>query len=282
MNIAIIGAGVRGTGIAQVAALHGHNVAVYDLNAELLQRAKLRIAQSLDRRVAAGSVPQAEAERVKNAIGATTALEQFAEADFLIEAAPETLEVKQALFERLDRFSPRTSVLASTTTTFPISVMAAAAKRHPERVIGMAFQQPIPTHSLVEVVTADQTASDTAERALYLLRNLGKTPVTTKDTPGRITTRLSTVYTGEALRLLGEGHVSPETVDTLMTSLGVQEGPFRIIDAQGVDEHLTVTQALYDAYYQEARYRPHPIQQKMVQSNHLGRKTRRGFYSYDA
>ncbi len=282
MNIAIIGAGVRGTSIAQVAALHGHKVALYDLNAELLQRAKLRLAQQLDRQVNAQTLTAAQAEQAKQVIGTTTTLEQFSEADFFIEAAPETLEVKQTLFERIDRFSPRTSVLASTTTTFPMTVLAAMAKRHPQRVIGMAFHPPIQAHPLVEVVTADQTAPDTIERVLFLLRNLEKTPVTTKDTPGRIATRLSTVYTGEALRLLGEGHVTPENVDTLMASLGVQQGPFRIMDALGIDTHLSITRALYDAYYQEARYRPHPIQQKMVQSNHLGRKTGQGFYPYDA
>lgn len=282
MNIAIVGAGLRGTSIAQVAALGGHAVAIYDLNGQLVQQARLRIVQSLDKQAGAGLIPRPEAERAKNVINTTTVLEQFADADFLIEAIPEKLDLKKALIEKLDRITPRTSVLATTSPTFSVTACATAAKRFPERVLGLHFFQPIVAHKLVEVVAGDASSKDMVERSLFWLRSLGKEPITVKDVPGFVAGRLTTVYLGEALRVLGEGSLDAPTIDKLMRDLSLPEGPFQQLDRMGLDSHLAATQALYDAYYGEPRYRPHYLHQKMIGANRLGRKSRGGFYPQDA
>jgi 3-hydroxybutyryl-CoA dehydrogenase len=281
MNIAVIGAGTYGTGIAEIMALGGHTVALYDVDPAILGRAHLRITQNLDKRANQNEITRLDAERAKKAIIATALLEQCAEADFMIEAAPETLDGKKMLFEKMDRISPRTSVLASTTTTFSITAVAAAAKRFPERVMGMHFFEPVTSQKLVEIVPAEQTAKDMLDRCLFLLRALGKEVVTVKDTPGYIVDRVGAVYTGEALRIIGEGQVTAEAVDKLMESMGIEQPPFRLMDTLGIDTHLEITKRLYEAYYHESRYRPHPIQERLIQANRLGRKTKRGFYEYN-
>lgn len=281
MNIAIIGAGTHGAGLAQIVALGGHAVALFDVDSQALNRARQWIAQHLEKQVMQGKTPRPEADRAKNAIVPVTVLEQCAEADFMIEAVPDQLEAKRTLFEKMDRIAPRTTILATTTATLSITAIATAAKRHPERVIGMHSFEPVTTHKLVEVIPGDQTAQDVVDRSLHLLRGLGKTAVTVKDMPGFLVNRVLTVYTGEALRLIGEGQITPEGVDKLMNSLGIEQGPFALMDTLGIDVHLVLTEHLYQAFYQEARYRPHPIQRKMVLSNRLGRKTRQGFHKYD-
>jgi 3-hydroxybutyryl-CoA dehydrogenase len=262
-------------------ALGGHTVALYDADPAILDRAFLRITQNLDKRANQNEIARSDAERAQKAIIPTALLEQCAEADFMIEAALEVLDVKKMLFEKMDRVSPRTSVLASTTTTFSITAVAAAAKRFPERVMGMHFFEPVTSQKLVEIVPAEQTAKDMLDRCLFLLRALGKEVVTVKDTPGYIVDRVGAVYTGEALRIIGEGQVTAEAVDKLMESMGIDQPPFRLMDTLGIDTHLEITKRLYEAYYHESRYRPHPIQERLIQANRLGRKTKRGFYEYN-
>jgi 3-hydroxybutyryl-CoA dehydrogenase len=281
MNIAVIGTGTHGTSIAEIMALGGHTVALYDADPAILDRAFLRITQNLDKRANQNEIARSDAERAQKAIIPTALLEQCAEADFMIEAALEVLDVKKMLFEKMDRVSPRTSVLASTTTTFSITAVAAAAKRFPERVMGMHFFEPVTSQKLVEIVPAEQTAKDMLDRCLFLLRALGKEVVTVKDTPGYIVDRVGAVYTGEALRIIGEGQVTAEAVDKLMESMGIDQPPFRLMDTLGIDTHLEITKRLYEAYYHESRYRPHPIQERLIQANRLGRKTKRGFYEYN-
>ena len=281
MNIAVIGAGKRGTGIAQLVALGGHKVALFDTDAEQTPRARIRILQYIDTRLREDKIKPEEATAYKDGIFSATALEQCTEADIMIEAITDTLEAKSALIEKMDRLAPRTTILVTTTASLLVTVIATAAKRYPERITGIHFFEPVTTRSLVEVVPGDQTAEDIRNRCLYFLQQLGKDVITARDIPGFIVDRLSTLYTGEALRLVGEGQTTPETVDKLMNSLEITPGPFRLIDSIGVDIHLELTLKLYNAFFQEPRYRPHPIQRKMVQSRRLGRKTKQGFYKYD-
>lgn len=281
MNIAVIGAGRRGRGIAQIAALSGHSVALYDNQPEKLAAAKQRIGTQLDALVAQGKLNLAEANRVKTTLASASRMEEFSGADVMIEAVPDEIAAKQSIFEQMDRIAPRTTILGCTTRFHSVTVIASAAKRFPERVVGMNFFPPVESHPLVQMISADKTSADMLERALMLVRGLGKTVVKVKDTPGFLVDRLSTVYTGEALRLLGEGHIEVEAVDRLMQALDIEAGPFRYMDSLGNDGALKSAQTLYESYFYEPRYRPHPIQRKMVQSHRLGRKSKEGFYKYD-
>lgn len=281
MNIAVIGAGTRGSDIAQIMALGGHAVAIHDSNAQVLPRAQRIIAESLERGVTRAKIQRADADRAKRAIATTSILEQCYEADFMMVAIPEKLDILKSLFEKMDRFAPQSTILAVITETLSVTAIAATAKRFPQRVIGLNFLAPIPTQKIVEVIAADQTAQGAMDRSLSLLQQIGKQTIQVKDTPGFLISRVTTVYTGEALRILAEGGITAEATDDLMQSIGIEEGPFRIMDGIGLDAHLQGNEQLYAAYFQEARYRPHPIQNKMVQSNRLGKKTKQGFYKYD-
>jgi len=281
MNIAVIGAGTRGCDIAQIMALGNHAVAIHDSNAQVLPRAQRIITESLERGVTRSKIQRADADRAKRAIATTSILEQCYEADFMMVTIPEKLDVLKTLFEKMDRFAPQSTILSVITETIPVTAIAATAKRFPQRVIGLNFLAPISTQKIVEVISADQTAQGAVDRSLSLLQQIGKETIQVKDTPGFLVNRVSNVYTGEALRILAEGGTTAESIDELMKSMGVEEGPFRMMDGIGLDTHLKRSELLYEAYYQEARYRPHPIQSKMVQANRLGRKTKQGFYKYD-
>lgn len=280
MNIAIIGAGTRGIALAQLLALGNHYIALYDQTAPTLQKAKQRIDQTLDRGVSAGKLTADAAERSKKAIIPVNALEQCTEADFIFEAITETMDAKKPLFERLDRIAQRSTILITTSATLSPTVIASAAKRFPERVLAIHFYEPITMQKLAELIPADHTDSAFVERSEFLLRQMGKTIVRVKDRPGTIIDRLTTVYTGEALRILGEGDTSPETLDKLMGALDLSPAPLHLIDSLGADKHLQTTERLYNAYYHDPRFRPHLLQRQMVDSNRLGRKTKQGFFSY--
>jgi 3-hydroxybutyryl-CoA dehydrogenase len=281
MNIAVVGAGTRGTDIAQIMALGGHAVAIYDSNAQVLPRAQRIIGENLERDVTRAKIKREDADRAKRAIATTSILEQCYEADFMVVAIPEKLDLQKTLFEKMDRFAPQSTILAVTTETLPITAIAAAAKRFPQRIIGWNFLAPIAAQKVVEVIAADQTTQGAMDRSLSLLQQIGKETIQVKDAPGFLLSRVTTVYTGEALRLLAEGGTTAEVADDLMQTLGIEEGPFHMMDGIGLDTHLERTERLYEAYYQEARYRPHPMQSKMVQANRLGRKTKQGFFKYD-
>lgn len=281
MNIAVIGAGKRGRGIAHLAAISGHTVALYDTQLDKLDAAKARIFQQVDQLLSQKKINQHDAERVKTSFATSTQLEQFAGADLMIEAVPEDFDMKNKVFGQIDRIAPRTTILCTMTRSMSVTVIASAAQRFPERVVGMNFFLPVESHPLVQIISADQTSADMLQRTVSFVRQMGKTVVMVKDTPGAIVDRLGTVYMGEALRLLADGHTSAETVDKLMQALDIKEGPFRYMDTLGIDLSLKAAQNLYEAYFHEPRYRPHPIQQKMVQSHRLGRKTKQGFYRYD-
>lgn len=281
MNIAIVGAGTIGTGFAQLAMLAGNAVALYDTSTQALQRAQLRITRELEEGVQKGVIDYHKSVQVRKLLGSTTILEHCAEADVVIESAPEQLELKKMLFERLDKVAPQAVILASCTSTIPLTVMAGVAKRYPERVIGTHFLTNVQESKLVEIVRADQTSATTVDQIVTLMQQLGKEIIISKDAPGFVVNRVTSAYTNEALRLLGEGNLTAEAIDKLMESLEFKAGPFRLMDEAGIDTNLSAKQALYDATFHEPRFRPHFIQQKMVQAGLLGRKTKQGFHKYN-
>lgn len=268
-----------GAGIAQASAIAGYDVVLYDVSAEVAGKAHSRIDQSIDKGVARGKTAPDVAETAKVNLATATELDAVFDCDLIIEAVPERLDLKRKIFAQLDAQTPEHTILATNTSSLSVNAIAAATKR-PEKVIGLHFFNPAHIMKLVEIIRGDLTSDETVSASQAYVDMLGKTAVMCKDTPAFIVNRVARPFYGEALRLLGEGSADVGTIDTLMRSIGFRMGPFELIDLIGCDVNLTVTQSVYDAYFQEPRYRPHPIQRKMVESGWLGRKTGRGFYEH--
>lgn len=278
-KVAVIGAGTMGRGIAQVSALAGYDVILYDVAQAFLDSALVEIQASIDKGVARGKTAVATATTAKEAFTLATSLETAATADLVIEAAPERLELKREIFGALDDHAAEHTILASNTSSLSINAIAGATNRA-DKVIGLHFFNPAHIMKLVEVVRGDFTSEATAETCLAYVAALEKTAVLCQDTPAFIVNRVARPFYGEALRLLGEGAADAATIDKLLKSLGFRMGPFELIDLIGCDVNFAVTQSVYEAYFHDPKYRPHPIQRRMVESGRIGRKAGLGFYDY--
>lgn len=279
-TVAVIGAGTMGRGIAQVSALAGYQVTLYDIAEELLSSALTEIRASIDKGVERGKTAEATAAAAKAAFTLTTSLEETAMADLIIEVAPERLELKRDIFATLDAHAPAQTIIASNTSSLSINALAGATGRA-DKVIGLHFFNPAHIMKLVEVVRTDSNSEATIQHCLDYVAAIGKTAVLCQDTPAFIVNRVARPFYGEALRLLGEGAADVATIDKLIKSLGFRMGPFELIDLIGCDVNFAVTQSVYEAYFHDPKYRPHPIQRRMVESGRLGRKVGQGFYDYD-
>lgn len=277
--IGILGAGTMGAGIAQVAASHGHNVVLYDVQAQFAQRGMERIRQGLERAVKKSQLTPQEMDTTLSHLWTTTDLSDLHTATIVIEAVPEELALKRDIFHALDHLCCPETILCSNTSSLSIAALAGATERA-DRVAGLHFFNPAPVMPLIEVVRADSTSDETISRLIDLARRWGKTPVVVKDTPGFIVNRVARPFYAEALRLLDHGVASVETIDRIVRAAGFKLGPFELLDLIGLDVNFAVTQSIYNAFFQEPRFRPHPIQQRMVEAKQLGRKTGRGFYDY--
>ncbi len=278
-SVAVIGSGTMGRGIAQSAALAGKRVILYDLTDDLLHWAAVAIAEDIAEGVRRGKTDTERADSANNFMRTTTDLAQAAQADLVIEAVPEDLELKRKVFRQLDAEAPPQTILASNTSSLSISAIAAATQR-PDRVIGLHYFNPAQRMRLVEIIRGDLTQEDTVTVCRKFVESLGKTPVLCGDTPAFIVNRIARPFYGEALRMLGERVADIETIDRLIASLGFRMGPFELLDLIGLDVNLAVTKSVYEACFHDPKYRPHPIQQRMVDSGRLGRKSGRGFYDY--
>lgn len=278
-SIAVVGAGTMGRGIAVSAAVAGYQVILYDIADRLLEDALVGIFGLIDQGVKRGKVTPEIAREAKKLIQVTTVLEKAAAVDLVIEAVPEDLDLKKEIFARLGSLAQATTILASNTSSLSIDALAGATNR-PDRFLGLHFFNPAHIMQLVEVIRGDETSRETLAAAETLVEKLGKTAVHCQDRPAFIVNRVARPFYGEALRLLGENAADVPTIDKLVKSLGFPMGPFELIDLVGSDVNLAVTNSVYDQYFQDPKYRPHPIQQRMVASGRLGRKSGRGFYNY--
>jgi len=279
-SIGIIGAGTMGSGIAYVAAKAKYPVILYDIDDTAIKNGIESIESNLTKGVEKDKITRDEAGKIRERISTSNNLIELKIATTVIEAIIERLDIKQGLFQRLDEILPHESIIATNTSSLSITALGAATKR-PDRVIGMHFFNPAHIMKLVEIVKGKETSHSTISRITTLAENFGKMPVLASDTPGFIVNRVARPFYGEALRLLGEGVASVEEIDRIVKKSGkFKMGPFELMDLIGIDVNLSVSRSVYEQYFHEARYRPHPIQQQMVDANLLGRKTGKGFYEY--
>lgn len=268
-----------GSGIAQIAAQAGLEVILNDLTEDLVQRGLRVIEQNLERNVAKGRMTAEEKGQVLGRIRPCTELAAGAEADLAIEAVVEKLEVKAEVFRKLDSMLRPEAILASNTSSLPITQLATFTTR-PERVIGMHFFNPVPVMQLVEVIRGLATDQEVVNVAMETCRRLGKTPVLIKDSPGFAVNRLLIPMINEAIYAVYEGVGSPEDIDTVM-KLGANHpmGPLALADLIGLDTVLAIMEVLHQSFG-DPKYRPCPLLRQYVQAGWLGRKTGRGFYQY--
>ena len=281
-SIAVIGAGTMGRGIAQTAVAAGYRVVLVDADADALDRGIASIGDGLAKLVAKGRL---ETSQRDEALARLTTVGTLAmgvkNADCVIEAVPELLELKARIFRDLDRNAPAHAILATNTSSLPVGQLAAATGR-PELVVGMHFFNPVPVMPLLEIVRAEKTSDATIAAAVGVASRLGKDPIVVRDTPGFATSRLGVLLGLEAIRMLEAGVASADDIDKAMT-LGYRHpmGPLRLTDLVGLDVRLAIAEHLHRELSSEA-FRPPELMRRMVAEGNLGKKSGRGFYRWDA
>ncbi len=279
-TIGVIGSGAMGSGIAQVAAMAGHDVILYDTNATALEKAKGSLNNTLLKLQEKGKIPDAAALMSRFTFAGE--LSAFASCGLVIEAIVEKLDIKRAVFTEVEKIVKEDCVLATNTSSLSVTSIAAACAK-PERVIGLHFFNPAPLMALVEVIPAIQTRQELVTEAKELMIQWGKVPVITKDTPGFIVNRVARPFYGEALRVYEEGMADMATIDWAMTEIGkFRMGPFTLMDYIGHDVNYVVTETVFQSFFFDPRYKPSFSQKRLLEAGWLGKKSGRGFYNYAA
>ena len=278
-TIGVVGSGIMGSGIAQVAAVTGYNVIIRDINDDILKKNIGGIHKSLDKLVSKEKMTAADADAVKGRIKSTVAMEEVAQADFIVEAATENIAIKKEVYAAIDANAKPETILASNTSSISITELGSYTKRS-ERFIGMHFFNPVPVMKLLEVIPGYNTTKETLETTKAVGEKMGKIIVTASDRAGFIVSRLLDLYLNEAVFALDEGVGTVEDIDNGMVyGCNYPMGPLALTDLIGLDVILAVMEVMYRENG-DAKYRPAPLLRKMVRAGKLGRKTGEGFYKY--
>jgi 3-hydroxybutyryl-CoA dehydrogenase len=279
-NVGVIGCGLMGSGIVQVAAQSGFQVLFVEANDELVKRGLDRLRQTLDGLVAKGKLDARAKDETLGRIAGTTRLEDLKASDLVVEAMTENQALKNETFAKLDRICAPQALLATNTSSCNVTAMAAATRR-PGKVVGLHFFNPVPLMKLVEVVRTLLTDDAAAKEATEWVRAVGKVPVQAKDATAFIVNRLLVPYLLDAIRVYEGGLASLEDIDQAMKlGCGYPMGPFTLLDLVGLDTTMYVAEVMFEEF-REPRYAPPPLLKRMVMAGHLGRKTGKGFYTYD-
>ncbi len=278
-KVAVIGAGQMGNGIAHVFAQSGFDVTMIDVSSDALHRGKSTIASNLDRQIKKGSLQAAEKDTILGRVQTAQSFDAIANSSLVIEAATENRDLKFKIFSDLDATAAPGAILATNTSSISITEIAARTKRA-DKVIGMHFMNPVPVMQLVEVIRGLATSDETTARVLELSKTVGKTAVEVQDYPGFVANRILMPMINEAIYCLMEGVGSAESIDTVM-KLGMNHpmGPLALADLIGLDTCLAILEVLHDGLG-DPKYRPCPLLRKYVAAGWMGRKTKRGFYTY--
>ncbi len=278
-KVMVIGAGQMGSGIAQVCAQAGYEVYLNDLKEEFVDRGFGVITKNLSRSVEKGRMTEDEKGSILGRLTKSTKLQDAQNVDLVIEAAVENMDIKSKIFAQLDEITPEHVILASNTSSLPITEIAAATKR-PEKVIGMHFMNPVPVMKLVEIIRGLATDDAVYEAIEKMTENIGKVPVEVNDFPGFVSNRILMPMINEAIYTLFEGVATKEAIDEVM-KLGMNHpmGPLTLADFIGLDTCLSIMETLHEGFGDD-KYRPCPLLRKYVKAGWLGKKSGRGFYEY--
>jgi len=278
--VGVIGSGAMGAGIAQVAAVAGHTVRLFDTRREAIDQALAGIGKVFAKLVEKGRMTAADAESAQARLQPAAALQDLSDAALVVEAVVEDLEVKRTLFRQLEDVVGPACILATNTSSISVTAIAAPLAR-PERLVGMHFFNPVPLMALVEIISGVATDKDVADTVAATAAAWGKEPVRATSTPGFIVNRVARPFYAEALRLLNERAGDPATLDAVMRDAGgFRMGPFELMDLIGHDVNFSVTQSVFQAYFGDPRFTPSVLQQELVNAGFLGHKAGRGFYRY--
>mgnify|MGYP001027545317 FL=1 len=278
-KVGVIGCGLMGSGIAEVAAKSGFDVTVREINEELLEKGKARISRSMDKAVEKDKLSAEDRDAASARLSFTTEVSDLAGCDLVIEAIVENLEAKNELFVQLDGLCGEGTIFASNTSSLTITDMAAATERA-DRFVGLHFFNPVPVMKLVEVVRTIATSPETFDRAFAFAKALGKVPIAAKDNSGFVVNLLLVPYMLDAIRQLERGVATIEDIDTAMVlGLGHPMGPFVLCDFVGIDTLYKISEIMFDEYHEE-RYAPPPLLKRIVAMGRFGRKSGKGFYDW--
>jgi 3-hydroxybutyryl-CoA dehydrogenase len=281
VRVGVVGAGTMGAGIAQIAALGGYPTVVYEVDQEALGRGLEKLRGNLDRGAERGRWSADDASAARERLESGTEMSVLSDCSLVIEAAPEELELKRTLFTDLAKTCGPDVVLATNTSSLSVTAVAAPVE-HPERIVGMHFFNPPALMKLVEIVAGDESADAALELATEVGRAMGRTPIRARDSIGFVANRCVRPFFLESLRMLADGVATCEQIDRVArVGAGLRMGPFELMDLIGIDVNFAVAKSFWEQSFGEPRWRPSPIHERMVTSGRLGRKTGRGFYSYE-